>query len=170
MVRGDSVIKIISEGFHKSGNHESKIRSLLSNKNITHKQQVKFAFYCASGLEHHYDVNQNKAVYEARKKCLDLVAKWLISPELVSKKELDAAAHSAFTAAIYAAAYAAYTVNTAVNAAAYATNAAYAAANAAASNAAAYTTIREKELRRMYIQLIHIILPKDEYKLLKLII
>jgi len=107
----------------------------------THKQQVKFALFCAENLEKFYDKNKYTKIYIVRQRILKLVKVWLKHKNSVTRKQFEREITTVIKEmqkATNAAAYSA--ANAAVNAAYAASDAAYAAANAAANaaNAAAY--------------------------------
>ena len=102
---------------------------------LSHKSNVKFAYYCAALVLPIYE-KANPGKLEVRK-TLKLVKKWLDGKKIskVKLREADDAASAASYAAAYAASSAAYAASSAASsaayAAAYAADAVYAAAYAA---------------------------------------
>jgi len=159
----------------KNEQHDKSIKMLL---NLASKQErIKFAYFCAKDLDKFYDTKKYNEVFEARKKCLDLLGSYMINKNSISEKQLDAAADAA-DAATYAAAHAAdaadaaYAAVRAVHAAVRAVRApyaTYAAAHAAyAADAAAHAAycnsfeVNElKHLKQLKIKLIKILLEKE---------
>lgn len=143
-------------------NYLKTINKILEHKDVTHRQSVEFALFCASDLDQYYDVNKFYTTYEARKKCLDLITKWLLNARSVTKAEVIKTANNTKSVGLACPAsyYALHAAANAVSIINYEDNAGYVVHDsyfAALYGSFNFSTVKNKKLKVMFWKLIEIL-------------